>query len=104
MAELDPQALREVQAGELARVIEPGGWHFSYLGGAARVTTKLESYSHSENDRDDIKAGFHESLRRGEDPFGRAGYTYERIPLSAETHPAHLVANLDTYGHLILGS
>ncbi len=101
--ELQPQKLREAPAHDLAWVIDPGGWHFSYLGGVAQVAAKLGAYSHSENDRDDVKAGFHNSLRRGEDPFGRSGYTYERVPVSAATHPAHLVANLDRYGHLILG-
>jgi beta-1,4-mannosyl-glycoprotein beta-1,4-N-acetylglucosaminyltransferase len=34
--------------GLVETVIEPGGWHFSYLGGAERVVQKLSSFAHIE--------------------------------------------------------
>jgi hypothetical protein len=35
--------------GTESRVIDPGGWHFTFLGGAARVREKLSAYSHTES-------------------------------------------------------
>jgi beta-1,4-mannosyl-glycoprotein beta-1,4-N-acetylglucosaminyltransferase len=34
---------------ERAHRIEPGGWHFTFLGGAERVREKISAYSHTES-------------------------------------------------------
>jgi len=40
---------RDLQDGPI-KVIEDGGWHFSYIGNAERVKKKLQSYAHKEYD------------------------------------------------------
>lgn len=39
---------------ELGRTIADAGWHFSWLGGAERIQTKLRSFGHKELDRPDM--------------------------------------------------
>jgi hypothetical protein len=44
-----PNYLRSVGLGELwTNLIEDGGWHFSWLGDADHILTKLDSFSHTE--------------------------------------------------------
>ncbi len=66
---LHPQDLRHLRT-DLPTLIQPGGWHFSYVGGPSRVEAKLAAYSHEENDRQEIALEFHDALRGGKDPFG----------------------------------
>ncbi len=43
-----PNAIRGERTSDNA--VADAGWHFTYMGGTARVINKLESYSHSEHD------------------------------------------------------
>lgn len=57
-------------------IIEKAGWHFSFVGGADKVKTKIESYAHSEfnnlnyNSIDIIQ----KRLSSLEDPLGRSEF------------------------------
>lgn len=44
---LKPTALRYTECSELDKISD-GGWHFSWMGGADNVVTKLESWAHQE--------------------------------------------------------
>lgn len=52
-------------------IIKNAGWHFSFMGGIERVSQKLESYAHTEWDRDDVKSWDHvlRCMVRGVDLF-----------------------------------
>lgn len=88
--------------GLKTRFIDDGGWHFSYLGGVARIIEKIEAFAHTEynnadhKDAERIKA----AMEKGEDIFGRA-FKYHIVELDA-TFPAHVLANRARYAHLIV--
>lgn len=53
--------------------VAAAGWHMSYFGDASRVRQKLESFSHQELNRDEIKGRINvdSRIRDGSDLFGR---------------------------------
>jgi len=51
---LKPTALRYAECMESDRIPD-GGWHFSWMGGAANIVTKLESWAHQELNRPEFK-------------------------------------------------
>lgn len=56
-----------------SKIIEDGGWHFNYMGGAEAVVKKLESWAHQEWNKDQFKDPnkILEAMNSGKDPFGR---------------------------------
>lgn len=96
----DANAVRNLGEG-LATILDPGGWHFSYLGGSESVRLKLQSYSHQEFNTPEIANDFERLVRSGLDPFGRSGYQFERVIPSNSTHPRFLVENLGRFDHLL---
>ena len=84
-----------------AKVIERGGWHFSYLGGVNRIIEKLESFSHGEYDNDKYKQGstIKRKLESGDDLFDR-GRKISYIPID-KRFPNYLLNNIDSFQHLI---
>lgn len=73
-----------------------GGWHFSYLGDAARIIRKIESYAHTEFDRPEVKGGVQERLDKGEDLLGRDGFVIEKVELD-DTYPIAIRQNPQRY-------
>lgn len=55
------------------KIIEDGGWHFSYLGSPEKIVTKIEAFSHDELDVDEFKNihNIQSSIANGRDIFGR---------------------------------
>lgn len=55
------------------KYVEDGGWHYSFLGGTARVIQKLEAYAHKEHNKDNFKdpAKVEAAIKAGEDLIGR---------------------------------
>jgi beta-1,4-mannosyl-glycoprotein beta-1,4-N-acetylglucosaminyltransferase len=62
--------------------IPNGGWHFSCLGGVAKIIEKLEAYSHQEFNTNEYKDPhrLQERIQKGEDIFGRPN-RYQAVPL-----------------------
>jgi beta-1,4-mannosyl-glycoprotein beta-1,4-N-acetylglucosaminyltransferase len=58
------------------RTLNNAGWHFSFVGGAEKVKTKIESYAHSEFNNDNFKSEqiIKQRLDSLEDPLGRASF------------------------------
>jgi len=83
-------------------VIEDGGWHFSYLGGADKIIEKIESFSHQELNKPEFKN--RETIARlissGKDLFGRKGYTYRVVAID-RTFPEQIIANTKKYRNYI---
>lgn len=57
------------------------GYHFSFLGGAEKIKTKIESFAHTELNREDIKSeqNIREALEKGKDIFNRPGVAYKTV-------------------------
>lgn len=51
--------------------VENGGWHFTNQGGAERIKTKIESYSHSEFNTPEIKSDIEKKITENRDFVGR---------------------------------
>lgn len=52
-------------------ILRNGGWHFTFQGGADRVRTKLESYSHQEINTTEIKSQMENIISENKDIRGR---------------------------------
>lgn len=54
-------------------IVPNGGWHFSYLGGAAKVIEKIEAYAHKEHNKDEFKdpKKVEEIIRKGGSLYGQ---------------------------------
>lgn len=57
--------------------LEKAGWHLSFMGGADRVKTKIESYAHQEYNNPFYKSRIENSINSGSDIYGRSPYTGE---------------------------
>jgi beta-1,4-mannosyl-glycoprotein beta-1,4-N-acetylglucosaminyltransferase len=80
------------------RLINNGGWHFSYLGGAEKIAEKIQSFSHQEfNSKeytDLIK--IREKIENGEDLFGKSKEKrYAGIEID-ESYPKYIVNNANS--------
>jgi beta-1,4-mannosyl-glycoprotein beta-1,4-N-acetylglucosaminyltransferase len=77
------------------------GWHFSYLGGLEKIKTKIESFAHTEFNREDIKADENilEALEKGVDIFKRHGISYKFVSL--DEYPDYLKALMLNYPQFI---
>jgi beta-1,4-mannosyl-glycoprotein beta-1,4-N-acetylglucosaminyltransferase len=78
--------------------IEEGGWHFSFMGGADRVRTKIESYSAQEMGTEAVLSNISDNMKNGIDPFFRGRLT--KVELDS-TYPKFLLDNLLKYEHMI---
>ena len=74
-----PQALRD-KRNDFKRA-EKAGWHFSYLGGLEKIKYKIQSFAHTEfnkeeftNDENILKA-----MEEGRDIFNRPGVHYKFV-------------------------
>lgn len=74
--------LAKSELGSTFRIIEDGGWHFSYLGGPEIIAAKLEAFSHSELNLEKFKDLHHirSAMSDGSDIFGR-NLTFARAAL-----------------------
>jgi beta-1,4-mannosyl-glycoprotein beta-1,4-N-acetylglucosaminyltransferase len=99
--------LRQLPAVQLVRsagiysAMPNAGWHFSYVGGTARIQEKLEAFAHQEFNTADIRNPAHiaEAIRRGQDLHGRG--IQEFAPVELRTLPAYVVENRLRYMPLL---
>jgi hypothetical protein len=53
-----------------------GGWHFTHMGGLARLQRKLDAFSHQELNTPDQRSQLPRRIAEGVDPFGRQAERY----------------------------
>lgn len=83
------------------RVVENGGWHFSYMGGAERIREKLMAYSHQERNRPeftDLKA-INERINSGHAVWD-VDWRFDFVPLD-DSFPRYLLDHLDAFADWI---
>lgn len=87
-----PGSLSHLRVHEPMPVIQSGGWHFSYLGGAERVSQKINAAAHAETNRPEINNLLHlkQCIELGIDHLHRPGYEYAFFPI--DTYPPVLAA------------
>ena len=83
------------------KIIDEGGWHFSYLGGVEKIIHKIEAFAHHEYNKAEFKEteSINKVINEGKDIFGR-GLTYQIVPLD-ESFPEYILKNKKKYEHLI---
>lgn len=94
-----PQILRD-RRNDFPR-LQNAGWHFSYLGGLEKIKTKIESFAHTEFNRDDIKSeeNLSKALENGIDIFKRSGISYKFV--STDFYPQYLKSLMLRYPQFI---
>lgn len=94
----DMQLLRD---GRLkAECVIDGGWHFSFLGGAAAIKEKIEAFSHVEYlacaNEENISRALNEGWRQNRDVFGRRMMNFRLM--SDDCHlPPYMVSNKERF-------
>lgn len=94
-----PQALRD-KRNELKR-ISKAGWHFSYLGGIEKIKYKIQSFAHTEFNRDEYTSDDNilKAMEQGKDIFNRSGVLYKFV--SVYYYPAFLRKVMLQYPQLL---
>lgn len=85
------------------RLVSPGGWHFSYLGGIDAILAKIDSWSHQEFNKEEYAnpEKIRARVENGEDLFFDKNKNRYRAVVLDSTFPKYLVDNQKTYAHLI---
>lgn len=73
-----------------------GGWHFTFQGGAERVKSKIESYSHQELNNDTVKSRINDALLNNKDIRGRNF----KFQIDEKNLPKYLIENKEKYKKL----
>lgn len=93
--------------GKIHNVVENAGWHFSYFGGLDRIRTKVEGFSHSQDDfckaflaRSDEEAM--KDIQAGQDLFRRAELNkFDHRDENDPKLPKTFLNNKERYKHFI---
>jgi beta-1,4-mannosyl-glycoprotein beta-1,4-N-acetylglucosaminyltransferase len=93
-------SLNEVRAQNNNDLID-SGWHFSWMGGIDRVKTKLQSYSHQENNQPQILNNIDQMLKEGDEIRDFRGDRSVKVEINLDTHPEYIVNNYQKYPHLV---
>jgi beta-1,4-mannosyl-glycoprotein beta-1,4-N-acetylglucosaminyltransferase len=85
-------------------IIGNGGWHFSYLGGAERVSGKINSFAHQETNTPEINNLLHlkRCINLGIDHLNRPEHEWAFRPL--DFYPEPLRSEMMKFPHLIKSS
>jgi beta-1,4-mannosyl-glycoprotein beta-1,4-N-acetylglucosaminyltransferase len=77
--ELGPQMLRD-NRNNYAR-IKKAGWHFSYLGGVEKIKQKIQSFAHTEFNKEEYlqDENIIKAMLEGKDIFNRPGAVYKFV-------------------------
>jgi len=81
----------------LTKKVIPGGWHFSFMGGAEKVKTKLLAYSAKDMANEKVLNSIEENIQNNIDPFFRQSLSKVEID---NTYPKYILENLEKYKHL----
>jgi beta-1,4-mannosyl-glycoprotein beta-1,4-N-acetylglucosaminyltransferase len=95
-----PQQLRDSKTG---KVIQNGGWHFSYLGGIKAIKYKIGAFSHQEYNTEKYISDkiLEEKIRRGLDIYNRKDYRFRPVKITKAAYPAYIVNNKEKYQNYI---
>ena len=80
------------------KVIENGGWHFSFMGGVDMVKKKLLSYSARDMVNINIISSVENNIINNIDPFFRSKLKVVHID---NTYPEYIINNIDKYKNMM---
>jgi hypothetical protein len=96
-AEKDPNKIRTCASGRPIE-LRDAGWHFSYMGGAEMVLSKIQSFMHANDIAKDVPRDvdwIKQRIDAGQDLYDR-DLVIDRVPL-ASTLPPYVLDNIDHY-------
>ena len=78
------------------KVVENGGWHFSYLKTPQNILVKLESYAHKEHNNDKTKnlKYIKDSIEKGENIF--FDQKFKRVEVD-KSYPNYILENIEKF-------
>ena len=84
------------------KIIKNGGWHFSYLKSPAQIRKKIESFAHSEYNKDEYKnlKNIENCIKNRTDLYDRSS-NLEKISITNEL-PTYLLENQEKYSNWIV--
>lgn len=84
------------------KIIKNGGWHFSYLKSPAQIRKKIESFAHSEYNKDEYKnlKNIENCIKNRTDLYDRKS-NLEKISITNEL-PTYLLENQEKYSNWIV--
>ena len=84
------------------KIIKNGGWHFSYLKSPAQIRKKIESFAHSEYNKDEYKnlKNIENCIKNRTDLYDRNS-NLEKISITNEL-PTYLLENQEKYSNWIV--
>jgi beta-1,4-mannosyl-glycoprotein beta-1,4-N-acetylglucosaminyltransferase len=97
--ELGPQTLRD-NRNHYPRV-KKAGWHFSYLGGVEKIKQKIQSFAHTEFNKEEYlqDENIIKAMMEGKDIFNRPGAVYRFV--SPYAYPSSLRKLMFEYPSLL---
>jgi beta-1,4-mannosyl-glycoprotein beta-1,4-N-acetylglucosaminyltransferase len=83
------------------KIVENGGWHFSYMGGVERIRQKLAAYAHQEYNQPQYTElqAMEASINRGESLFNK-DWQLKFVPLD-DSFPRQILEHRDRYASWI---
>lgn len=94
----------ELRTHKRGNAISDGGWHFTYMGGADKIKTKVESWGEQSLNTDFIKDNIEKSLQdgivQGYDLFFRPSNFLKR-DINDGTFPDYIVRNQEKFAKYI---
>ena len=83
------------------KVIKNGGWHFSYLMSPTQIKKKIETFAHSEYNKEEYKnlKNIESCIKNRTDLYNRK-LNFEKISITSEL-PLYLSENEDKYANWI---
>jgi len=83
------------------KIIQNGGWHFSFLYNVEGIINKISSFQHSEFDKKEFKDmnKIKEKIKEGKDIFNR-NFIFEKIIID-DRYPDYIIKNKQKYKNWI---
>lgn len=96
--------LSALRTGAQAPAIQQSGWHFSYLGGAQKISEKIDAFTHQETNTSEVNNLKHlqECVSLGIDHLGREDHDWAFKPLGR--YPEKLSKIMRNHPNLIRSS
>ena len=104
LSKFEMTELRNKRAEIPNYIIDPGGWHWSYVGSEGlsveeRLIKKIECSSHPELNVKSIKDNV-DQVNENLDPFGRTFASYEVVSID-DNYPEYIIQNKEKFSYLI---
>ena len=97
-------SLSNIRVGHPLPIISAAGWHFSYLGGAEKISEKITAFAHQEINTAEINNLKHleHCINLGIDHLNRPGHEWAFHPIGY--YPESLKNEMEKFPHLIKSS